>query len=120
MKSSGRESRTHYHVQEKYADAAAKIECKLESGRTHQIRVHMAAIKHPLIGDPLYGPQATAVQAALKRLDADDVAVQEVLAFPRQALHAGEISFVHPTLEKDMHFEKKVPEDFSKLLKVLT
>jgi 23S rRNA pseudouridine1911/1915/1917 synthase len=54
-KTSGREAVTHYHVQEKYGDIASWVECKLESGRTHQIRVHMQHIKHPLVGDPLYG-----------------------------------------------------------------
>jgi len=110
-------AKTYYKVEHDFKGLFALVECKLESGRTHQIRVHMAAIKHPLIGDRLYGPQVTAVKAALGKLGMNDDLQEAVLAFPRQALHAGAISFIHPISEEEMHFEKNVPEDFSKLLK---
>ncbi len=115
----GKDARTFYHVTETFGEACALVECKLESGRTHQIRVHMAAIKHPLIGDPAYGPQATAVQAALKRAEYSEAVIADVLSFPRQALHAGKISFVHPVRGETCHFEADMPDDFSKLLNLL-
>lgn len=114
----GKEARTHYLVKENFGDVFSHIECKLESGRTHQIRVHMQSIKHPLIGDPLYGPQKTALVAALKRGDYDENDAQ-ILDFPRQALHARHLSFIHPATEETLNFEIQPPEDFSKLLKYL-
>ncbi len=115
----GKEARTHYLVKQTYKEALALVECKLESGRTHQIRVHMQAIKHPLIGDPLYGPQDTAVRGALKRADYEPEIAEELLAFSRQALHAKALSFIHPIAEKTMGFDSERPDDFSKLLKLL-
>lgn len=115
----GKEARTFYHVKRDYNGALALVECRLESGRTHQIRVHMAAIKHPLIGDPVYGPQDTGVRAALNRAQYEDHVADAILAFPRQALHAGAISFVHPVSGETMSFEKNAPEDLFKLLKLL-
>lgn len=115
----GKEAKTFYKVEEDIGGLFSLLECKLESGRTHQIRVHMAAIKYPLIGDPLYGPQTTAVQAALRKLDIHDPAQQEILGFPRQALHAGFLSFVHPLTQDDMKFDAELPSDLSKLLKEL-
>ncbi len=114
----GRDARTFYHVKQNFGDACSLVECKLESGRTHQIRVHMAALKHPLIGDPLYGPQPTAVRAKLARAGVEEAEIEQVLAFPHQALYAGAISFVHPVSGERMHFENEAPEDFSKLLKI--
>lgn len=92
----GKDARTHYRTEKTYGGACTLVECRLESGRTHQIRVHMASIKHPLIGDLLYGPQPTAVQSALKKGGYDEAVVQACLDFPRQALHARQISFIHP------------------------
>lgn len=115
----GKAARTFYHVIENYKDACSLVECKLESGRTHQIRVHMEAIKHPLIGDPVYGPQPTAVRAAMKKGGYEDDVIEAVLAFPRQALHAGEISFIHPISDQSYSFQIDPPCDFSKLLKLL-
>lgn len=116
----GKDARTFYHVRKSYGDACALVECKLESGRTHQIRVHMAAIKHPLIGDPLYGPQNTAVRAAFGRLGIEDDMIDQILAFPRQALHAKAIAFVHPVSGEAMEFACDGPDDFSKLLKIIS
>jgi len=114
----GKEARTHYLVKKNYDEALSLVECRLESGRTHQIRVHMQAIKHALIGDPLYGPQHTAVRGAMKNAYGSEIA-EQVLRFPRQALHAKAISFVHPLSGKVMSFEVAPPDDFSKLLKLL-
>ncbi len=115
-----REAQTHFHVLENYADAFALVSCKLQTGRTHQIRVHMQALGHHLIGDPLYGPQKTAVQAKLKKTDASEDLSHDLLNFGRPALHAAEIEFIHPRTEKTMYFEMEAPDDFSKILKLLS
>ena len=118
-KKSGKAAKTHYKVERGFGEACALIECKLESGRTHQIRVHMAFVGHPLIGDPLYGPQKNAVNSALKKAgyEADEIA--KILEFPRQALHAGLMSFIHPVTEEEMTFESPLPQDMANLLKIL-
>jgi len=115
MKSSGRDSRTHYHVQEKYGDAAAKIDCKLESGRTHQIRVHMQHIKNPIIGDPLYGLVEQESRSILSKSGYEEEIIDKVLNFPRQALHAQKIGFIHPQKGEEMAFETPLPEDIRNL-----
>ena len=106
---------THYHMQEPFGEAAAWVECILESGRTHQIRVHMAHIKHPVIGDPLYGLAAQAGRSLLNRAGYEEEAKEEILAFPRQALHAREIHFIHPVSDEEMSFEAPWPADFQAL-----
>jgi 23S rRNA pseudouridine1911/1915/1917 synthase len=115
----GKAARTHYHVQQKFGEACALVECKLESGRTHQIRVHMESLGHPLIGDPLYGPQKNGVSSALKKAGYDDKTIQEALNFPRQALHAGALAFTHPGTDELLEFTAPLPDDMSKLLKLL-
>ncbi len=115
----GKAAKTFYTVEKNYRGQFALVECKLESGRTHQIRVHMESIKHPLIGDMLYGPQASALKAALKRGGYDEKTSQAVMDFPRQALHACAISFVHPVSGDTMSFTAAPPKDFSKILKLL-
>ncbi|MBZ0144379.1 MAG: 23S rRNA pseudouridine(1911/1915/1917) synthase RluD [Rhodocyclaceae bacterium] len=101
---SGRAARTHYRVLERFAQATL-LECALETGRTHQIRVHMAELGHPLVGDPVYGPRRRA-QGAL----AD---------FPRQALHAWRLALVHPATGAEQAWEAPLPEDFAELLESL-
>ncbi len=98
---SGREARTHYAVRERFARATL-VECRLETGRTHQIRVHMASIGHPLVGDPAYGR----ARSGDARLD----------AFPRQALHAWRLALVHPASGDEIAWESPLPDDFSSLL----
>jgi 23S rRNA pseudouridine1911/1915/1917 synthase len=119
MKSSGREAVTHYHVLERYRDAVSLIECKLETGRTHQIRVHMQFIRHPLLGDPLYGLPAQEGQSLLKKEGYDDEALQAILAFPRQALHAYHIGFIHPSTGEEHTYEADMPEDMQNLKKLI-
>ncbi len=97
----GREARTHYSVREGFARATL-LECRLETGRTHQIRVHMASIGYPLVGDPVYGK--TCSGDAL--LD----------AFSRQALHAWQLALIHPLTHAEMGWEAPLPADFSALL----
>lgn len=114
-----REAQTYYKVKTNYHDALALLECRLQTGRTHQIRVHMGHIKLPLVGDPLYGPQPTALRAALKKAGYEKEDIESIVAFGRQALHATEISFIHPVTEKRMSFDVPPPDDFSNILKML-
>lgn len=114
-----RDARTHYLVAERFGEACALVQCDLETGRTHQIRVHMQLLGHPLIGDPLYGPQRTALAAKLKKGGYEPEVIEEVCAFPRQALHAAALRFIHPRTQEEMEFEAEPPEDLVKLLKLL-
>jgi 23S rRNA pseudouridine1911/1915/1917 synthase len=86
------------------------LECRLETGRTHQIRVHMAHIRHPLIGDPLYGGAFRLPKAASENL------VETLRAFKRQALHAEKLSFTHPVTQQPMAFESPLPADMVALI----
>jgi 23S rRNA pseudouridine1911/1915/1917 synthase len=104
VRAGGKEARTHYAVLERFARATL-LECRLETGRTHQIRVHLASIKHPLAGDPVYGK----AKSGDARLD----------AFPRQALHAWRLALRHPATEEEMAWESPLPADFAALLEDL-
>jgi 23S rRNA pseudouridine1911/1915/1917 synthase len=104
VRSGGKEARTHYAVRERFAKCTL-LECRLETGRTHQIRVHLASIKHPLAGDPTYGR----AKSGDARLD----------AFPRQALHAWRLALRHPASGEEMHWESPLPDDFARLLESL-
>ncbi|MES1156750.1 MAG: RluA family pseudouridine synthase [Alphaproteobacteria bacterium] len=95
--------------------AAALIECRLQTGRTHQIRAHLAHSGAPLIGDPLYGKQRGLKAVGPYAADAD-AAVRD---FPRQALHAAVLGFVHPVTGKALRFESPMPADMSDLLRRL-
>jgi 23S rRNA pseudouridine1911/1915/1917 synthase len=97
----GKDAVTRYRVLERYGHAAL-VECRLESGRTHQIRVHFQHIRHPLVGDTVY-----------RR------GTRHGLAFGRQALHAVELSLVHPRSGKTMTWQAEPPADFQGLLKSL-
>mgnify|MGYP003451544803 CR=1 FL=1 len=108
----GREAITHYRVREKFRSHTV-VECRLETGRTHQIRVHMAHVKHPLIGDPLYGGAFKLPKAATEFL------VETLRAFKRQALHAEKLSFIHPVSGEQLSFEAPMPEDMVVLIKAL-
>ena len=91
------------------------VDCKLETGRTHQIRVHMQHIKHPLIGDPLYGLVAQEGRALLKRGGLEDGIIDQIMAFDRQALHAREIGFIHPVSGEELSFSSDIPDDLQKI-----
>lgn len=112
----GREALTYYQVKERYGEALSLVECRLATGRTHQIRVHFEKIKHPLIGDPLYGIQQTATRSAMRKSGYDGQIIDDVIAFPRQALHARAISFIHPETEEIMSFSSDLPDDIKKIL----
>jgi 23S rRNA pseudouridine1911/1915/1917 synthase len=100
VRKDGRHAVTHFHVLERY-DGYTLLECKLETGRTHQIRVHMQFIGHPLVGDPVYGPKRT-----LPGIDG-------------QALHAQVLGFHHPRTGEYMEFSRPMPEDMQRLVERL-
>jgi 23S rRNA pseudouridine1911/1915/1917 synthase len=104
VRAGGREARTHYQVEARFQQPvdATLLECRLETGRTHQIRVHLAAIGHPVVGDPRYGRRSA---PAMVRLPAG-----------RVWLHAGRLEFDHPTSGQRLSFSSALPADLSDLL----
>ncbi|WP_420605663.1 RluA family pseudouridine synthase [Novosphingopyxis sp.] len=102
----GKEAVTHYAVRQGLRSAAL-VDCTLETGRTHQVRVHMAHIGHPLIGDPLYGRRPKKSMAAERK------------AFSRQALHAAVLGFIHPITAQKLRFESPIPSDMQELFRAL-
>jgi len=111
----GRVAVTNYTVLKSYGVTAALVECRLETGRTHQIRVHMAHIKHPVMGDPLYGIPKSAVEGYLKRAEIAGEKADTIRNFNRQALHAVAIRFIHPRTGKSMEFKVDLPSDIKEL-----
>lgn len=109
----GKEAITHYHILKRY-QGATLVECRLETGRTHQIRVHLAHLRHPLIGDPLYGRRNRLPKGL------DSITRQTILTFPRQALHAKKLAFLHPSNQSPLLFETELPDDISTLLTSLS
>jgi 23S rRNA pseudouridine1911/1915/1917 synthase len=109
----GRHATTHWRVEEALGPASL-IACQLETGRTHQIRVHMASIGHPLLGDSVYGSGFKTKAALL-----GDRAVSALAALGRQALHASVLGFDHPATGETLRFESAPPKDFARLLKAL-
>ena len=112
VRDDGRDAVTHYRLRERFR-AHTALECRLETGRTHQIRVHMAHLKSPIIGDPLYG-------GALKLpKGATDSLVAELRGFKRQALHAETLEFLHPVSGEPVRASAPVPEDLQRLMSAL-
>ncbi len=110
--SSGKPAITHFHVGERFGHYTA-ITVNLETGRTHQIRVHLAWYKHPLLGDPVYGGRSRVPKGA------SDELLRVLRGFTRQALHAQSLSFVHPARNEDVSFTTPIPDDLTQLLSVL-
>jgi len=98
----GRDALTHYKVLKRLKNGFTHLELKLETGRTHQIRVHMTSIGHPLLGDPLYGPK------------------KHPFKLPGQMLHARSLGFIHPRTEAYVSFEVEPPEIFKSVIKRLS
>ncbi|MGB3393598.1 MAG: 23S rRNA pseudouridine(1911/1915/1917) synthase RluD [Stenotrophomonas sp.] len=112
VREDGRDAVTHYRLRERFR-AHTALECRLETGRTHQIRVHMAHLKHAIIGDPLYG-------GALKLpKGASDELVVQLRGFKRQALHAETLEFVHPISGEAIRNSAPVPADLLALMQAL-
>ena len=117
----GRHAITHYKTTQGYGQQLhtaigtpqiSRVECRLETGRTHQIRVHMAHIGCALLGDPLYGKQ----RAFLTTKDPAELAVREALSrFKRQALHAARLGFIHPISKEELVFDSPLPQDMAEL-----
>ena len=97
----GRRAVSHYHVLERFGGKYTYIECQLETGRTHQIRVHMASLGHPIVGDEVYGPKKCPFK------------------LQGQTLHAAVIGFVHPTSGEYLEVEAPLPDYFKYLLEIL-
>lgn len=126
----GRDAITHYQVirrlepkrktfergsaLKRLAPSLSLVECRLETGRTHQVRVHMSHIRHPLVGDPFYGKSGP-----VKSKNFSELAQQAIDGFTRQALHAFVIGFKHPTTGEDLKFEAELPNDMKRLISAL-
>jgi len=106
----GRHAVTHLQVEESFSGMAARVSCRLETGRTHQIRVHMSHIGHALIGDPVYGGRRRVSEKLLGPF------ADEVNGFGRQALHAATLGFVHPVSGEFFQFSAELPPDIARLL----
>jgi 23S rRNA pseudouridine1911/1915/1917 synthase len=106
----GRPAITHYRVERSFGSQAALVECRLATGRTHQIRVHLTHRGHPLIGDPVYGTHAGRAVAR------GSTAGARIAAFPRQALHARLLGFTHPAGGAPLSFESPLPADLGELV----
>ena len=104
----GKRAVTHFTTLQRLREAAL-VECRLETGRTHQVRVHMASLGHPLLGDPVYGRTKQAHKAVL-----------ETLGFRRQALHAARLGFIHPVESNALAFDSEMPADMQELFDTLT
>ena len=104
--SHAKEAVTHYEVLERYGDVSY-VRCRLETGRTHQIRVHMTYIGHPLLGDEVYAPNKIRFEK------------QHAPLFDGQALHAKRLTLTHPTTGERMSFESELPDNFKKILNIL-
>ena len=109
----GKPAVTHYRVLQRF-ETLTHVRCQLESGRTHQIRVHIAHIGHPLLGDAVYG--GTRLRLPKQAQEATRRLLQQ---FPRQALHAAQLGLVHPETEEDMQWQAPLPSDMQQLLQVL-
>jgi 23S rRNA pseudouridine1911/1915/1917 synthase len=105
----GKSAITRYRVERAFKIHAAQLECRLATGRTHQIRVHFAHLGHPLIGDPVYGTRAGRSAARTGPSGA------QIAAFPRQALHARLLGFTHPDEHRPMQFDSPLPTDLRDL-----
>ncbi|MEO5566218.1 MAG: 23S rRNA pseudouridine(1911/1915/1917) synthase RluD [Luteimonas sp.] len=112
VRDEGRDAVTHFRLRERFR-AHTLLECRLETGRTHQIRVHMAHLKHPIVGDPMYGGALKLPRAASEGL------VAALRGFKRQALHAETLEFVHPTSGQPIRVSAPVPADLQALLVAL-
>ncbi len=108
----GKESRTHYRVMQRYR-AHTHVQVKLETGRTHQIRVHMAHIRHPIVGDQVYGGRLRIPKGCSETL------LARLRSFKRQALHAAKLGLIHPESGELMAWQSPLPRDMALLLQAL-
>lgn len=109
----GRPAVTHYRIAKKLSNFTL-LRVQLETGRTHQIRVHLASIHHPIVGDPTYGKGLRLPKQASPEL------IQTLKQFTHQALHAERLNFTHPITEEEMTFHAPLPEEFEQLVALIT
>ena len=112
MQQAGKPAVTHFKVLERFR-AHTYVSVKLETGRTHQIRVHFAWRRNPLVGDPVYGGRLALPAGA------SDVLIEALRGFRRQALHAARLAFAHPASGETLAIEAPLPADFEQLLAAL-
>jgi 23S rRNA pseudouridine1911/1915/1917 synthase len=112
VRENGREAITHYRLLERFREHS-HIRVQLETGRTHQIRVHMSHLRHPIVGDPVYAGRQRIPAGASPEL------IEYLQGFKRQALHAWKLSFVHPGHGEAVSFEAPMPEDMQRLIALL-
>lgn len=112
VREGGRPAVTHYTVRERFA-AHTAVDVVLETGRTHQIRVHFAWKRHPLVGDPVYGGRLALPKGA------SDAVIEALRGFRRQALHAARLEFAHPVTGEPVVCEAPIPDDMARMLAVL-
>jgi 23S rRNA pseudouridine1911/1915/1917 synthase len=112
VRADGRPSVTHYRVLERFRGHTL-LKVMLETGRTHQIRVHLAHAGYPVAGDPVYGSRRRLIANCSPRLE------QQLRGFTRQALHAARLSLTHPTTGRELSFEAPLPQDMRRLVAAL-
>jgi 23S rRNA pseudouridine1911/1915/1917 synthase len=112
VREDGRAAITHYRVLERFR-AHTHLKVKLETGRTHQIRLHLAHLRHPIVGDPVYGGRLSLPKGSAPRL------IAALRGFKRQALHAAKLAFEHPVTRERVQFESPIPADLADLLDAL-
>jgi 23S rRNA pseudouridine1911/1915/1917 synthase len=117
LEAGGREAITDYRTLETFGLVASRVECRLQTGRTHQIRVHMAHQQNWLVGDPVYGKPAAARYVKLHKVP--EKAAAALLDFPRQALHAAQLEFIHPLRHNKVSLAAPLPADMAELLAAL-
>lgn len=114
VEKNGRYALTYYKTLQMLGNWASLIECKLATGRTHQIRVHMSSIGHPIIGDPVYGG------SKFPKHFSNEEVKQEMMQHKGQLLHAYKLGFIHPLNKKNLFFESKLPSFFENTIKLLS
>jgi 23S rRNA pseudouridine1911/1915/1917 synthase len=112
VRDDGKDAVTHFRLRERFR-AHTLLECRLETGRTHQIRVHMQHLKHPIVGDPLYGGPLKLPKGATPEL------IEALRGFRRQALHAEVLEFAHPVTGEAVRCSAPIPDDMRALVRAL-
>jgi 23S rRNA pseudouridine1911/1915/1917 synthase len=115
----GREAITHYQVRQRLTTPYGKfsfLEIKIDTGRTHQIRVHMASLKHPVVGDTLYGAPAELVPSTAKRMSSGSA---KAISLGRNFLHSNALEIVHPVTGMTLSFSRPLPPELEKFIGLL-
>ena len=116
VSSNGKNAITHWHIRKSFKNLASIIECNLETGRTHQIRVHLSHIGYNIVGDKIYGSSKI---NKIYNINKNKKMISVINSFPRQALHAFHLSFKHPRTNNLLEFNTDLPEDYKNLIETL-